>query len=61
MEIKELSVFTSDSGKRKAVVSRNVESGQYHVTVMNDMGSTFTSVFSNIDDAEDHAENWVML
>jgi hypothetical protein len=61
MAIKEMSVFYSDNEKRKAVINKNLESGMFHVVVYNDMGSTFSTVFEREEDAEQYAEDWVML
>lgn len=63
MAYKELSKFMSDDGKREAIVYKMLglnESG-FNVSVKNDSGTTFSTCFELLDEAENFAEDWVML
>lgn len=61
MAIKVLSEYFSNDDRRSAKLYVLLPQKEYNVSVMNEAGSSFTSTFENIDDAEDFAENWVML
>jgi hypothetical protein len=58
---KKLSTFFSEEKGRKSVVLKSIETGKYHVSCMSDTGSSFTTIFDSIDDAENFAEDWVVL
>lgn len=58
---KELSGYYSEDCKRRSTVSKNLETGKFHVSVVNDSGTSFTSVYDTEDTAEQFAEDWVML
>lgn len=58
---KQLSEYFSEDGKRRSSVLRNLETGKYHVTAISDSGSAFTTIFDVEDDAEQYAEDWVIL
>lgn len=62
-EVKEyrvISNYVSDTSVKKAEVVKEVGTKRFIVRMMNDSGSYFTSIFLNIDEAEDFAESWVM-
>lgn len=61
MAIKVLSEYFSNDNRRSAKLYVLLPQKEYNVSVMNESGSSFTSMFENINDAEDFAENWVML
>lgn len=61
MAYKELSVYQTEDAKRRSTVLKNLTTGKYHVSVVNDSGTSFTSVFDNEESAEQFAEDWVML
>lgn len=61
MAIKVLSEYFSNDNRRSAKIYVLLPQKEYNVSVMNEAGSSFTSMFENINDAEDFAENWVML
>jgi hypothetical protein len=60
MSIKIISNYVSDNELRSAMVYKVLESGEIKVSVTNESGSTFSSLFDSIDLAEDYAEDWVM-
>ena len=60
MSIKIISNYVSDTESRSAMVYKVLESGEIKVSVTNESGSTFSSLFDSIDLAEDYAEDWVM-
>ena len=60
MSIKIISNYVSDDELRSAMVYKVLESGEIKVSVTNESGSTFSSLFDSIDLAEDYAEDWVM-
>lgn len=60
MSIKIISNYVSDNELRTAMVYKVLESGEIKVSVTNESGSTFSSLFDSIDLAEDYAEDWVM-
>lgn len=54
-----LSEYFSDDNKRRATVLKDLNSGEYRVTVVSEAGSAFTSIFSDEDSADIFAEEWV--
>jgi hypothetical protein len=58
---KQLSEYFSEDGKRRSSVLKNLDSLKYHVTTISDSGTAFTCVFDIEEDAEQFAEDWVML
>ena len=60
MSIRVLSNYLSDDEARTAQVYKVLESGEIRVSVKNEAGSTFSSVFEDLDSAENFAEDWVM-
>ena len=60
MAVKELSKFYSEDEYRVATVWKNLDTGKYFTSFINDTGSVFRADFENIDDAENFAEELVM-
>jgi|688.fasta_scaffold1414989_2 hypothetical protein len=61
MAYKELSAYFSEDNKRRSTLMINLETKKFHVSVVNESGTSFTSVFDTEVDAEQFAEDWVML
>jgi hypothetical protein len=59
----ELSTFYSEDGKRTATVFRILgeDKKKFSVSAVNDSGSSFTALFEALVDAENFAEDWVMV
>lgn len=58
--VKKLSEYYGES--RTATVYKNLEEDHYYITsVKSESGSSFQAVFDNLQDAEDYAEEWVMI
>lgn len=60
MSIKIISEYLSTDEQRTSTVYRVLETGEYKVSVKNEAGSTFSSTFDALADAEDFAEDWVL-
>lgn len=60
MAYKELTTYFSDDQKRRSTVLFNLETKQFHVTVISDSGTSFTSVYDKEEDADQFAEDWVL-
>lgn len=59
--VQELSSFYSEDGNKKATIYRVLgKESTFSVSLMSETGSTFTTEFTNIADAEDCAEDWVL-
>ena len=59
--VQELSSFYSEDGNKKAVIYRVLgEESTFSVSLMSETGSTFSAEFTNLADAEDFAEDWVL-
>lgn len=54
-----LSEYFSDDNKRRASVLKDLNSGEYRVTVVSEAGTAFTSIFNDDNSAEIFAEEWV--
>ena len=60
MAYKEISGYFSDDQKRRSTVMYNLETKKFHVSVVSDSGTSFTSVYDTEEDAEQFAEDWVL-
>jgi hypothetical protein len=59
--VQELSSFYSEDGNKKAIIYRVLgEESKFSVSLMSETGSTFSAEFTNLADAEDFAEDWVL-
>lgn len=58
----QISEHVSDNSARRALVFKdaNMENTPYSVSAFNDSGSSFCVSFSNLQLAEDFAEDWVL-
>jgi hypothetical protein len=59
-EYRVISNYVCETSVRKAEVVKEVGTKRFIVRMMNDSGSYFTAIFTNIDEAEDFAESWVL-
>lgn len=59
----ELSKFYSDDGKRTATIYRLLgkDKKTFSVSAVNESGTSFTALFESAVDAENFAEDWVMI
>lgn len=59
--VQELSSFFSEDGNKKAVIYRVLgKESTFSVSLMSETGSSFSTEFSTLSDAEDYAEDWVL-